>query len=123
MQLWVTAQPLEHETFLVNIHALTCAPIKMGLALDAALQYMAQHGLHRCKAGAASDHQERSIAVAIHKLTYGSFDPQQRAYLQRRKQQLAEAAAHHPPHVQLDQLVVMRRVGDGKAAAAAIFEQ
>ena len=55
--------------------------------------------------------------VPIDELAHRPLDPQQRPGVDVAEQALGEAASRHLAHVQLEQLAVMRRAGDGEAAA------
>src|SRR6184192_4505164 len=81
------------------------------------------------EARTAGYHEHGAHALAIAELPDGSLDPQQRARAEGThtrggpEQPLAESSTVDPPHVQLQSLTVVRRAGDGEAAAPAVLQQ
>ena len=127
---WMALHPLEHPCLLVDVVRVARAPVEMDVAPAAGLEGVAQHRLQRREAGATGDHQHRTLSLAVAELADGSFDPQQRSDRQLciaraagPEQPLGETAATHPPHVQLEELAVVRGARDGEAAAPAAREQ
>src|SRR5262245_8179184 len=102
----------------------------MNVTPDAGLEQVAEHRLQRREAGTAGDHQHGTESLAVAELSDGPLDAQERSDRELPidgatgpEQSLGESAAAHPPHVQLEQLIVVRGASDGEAAAPATREQ
>ena len=100
------------------------APEQVYGALDADLEGMLEDALQRCEAGAAADENNRPVGVlAQEKGPQRPLDAQQGLFLHVVEDLVGKQPAFHVADVQLDELVVVRRVGNGERAGVVAPDQ
>ena len=120
----VCLRPLPRQVGKVQVPLGPHAPVEMHRALDADVEGVLDHALDRREAGTAGHEQHRPRRVlAQHEGPEGGADAQDRLLPHLREDVVGEAPARNMPQVQLDQLVVVRGVGDRERPGAAVGEQ
>ena len=85
---------------------------------------MFDDGLDRRKAGATGDEHDRLVAFLAQKeRAMRRFEAQDVAFLHLLEHMVGEAAAGYMPDMQLNEFIIMWRIGHGETAAGAIAQQ
>ena len=117
----VVGGPLLREFHHVEVGRPAAAPVQDHLADDAGVERVFDDGLDRREARAARDEDDRLVAVlAQEEGAERALEAEDVLLLHRAEHVFGEGTALHVPHVKLDVLVVVGRVGHRVRAPLAV---
>src|SRR5205814_3559990 len=116
--------PLARQVRKVQVRERTDAPIQHHRSRYVVMERVFDHGFDRREAGAAGEKYDRLVRfLAQEKRAERALEAQDFPALELHEQLIGEKTARHVPDVEVEQRIVFRRRGDGKAAPAAVLEQ
>ena len=117
-------RPLRRQVGQVQFGPIPGAPVERDRPGDVVVDGMLDQSLDRCETGTAGHHDDRLLrSLAQMERAERPLEAQDVLQLHGREDMVGEVAARHVAQVQIDDVVLVRRVGHREGAALAVGQQ